>query len=100
MIRQAHTYLAGAVSGTVLIAAAVAVFVLLVSVQAARDWPFAGLVGGDDDASTSSRRGRAVPAPSKRAPRAAAAPATAGGSSQPAGGAAGGAGARQATATS
>ena len=47
MIRQAHTYLAGAVSGTALIAAAVAIFVLLVSVQAARDWPFAGLVGGD-----------------------------------------------------
>ena len=45
MIRQAHTYLAGAVSGTVLIAVAVAVFVVLVSVQAARDWPFAGLVG-------------------------------------------------------
>ena len=48
MIRQAHTYLAGAVSGTALIAIAVAIFVMLVSVQAARDWPFAGLVGGDD----------------------------------------------------
>ena len=48
MIRQAHNYLAGAVSGTVLIAIAVAIFVMLVSVQAARDWPFADLVGGDD----------------------------------------------------
>ncbi len=36
MIRQAHTYLAGAVSGTALIAAAVVVFVLLVSFQAAQ----------------------------------------------------------------
>ena len=51
MIRQAHTYLAGAVSGTVLIAIAVAIFVMLVSVQAAKDWPLADLVGGDDGAS-------------------------------------------------
>ena len=58
MIRQAHTYLAGAVSGTVLIAIAVAIFVMLVSVQATRDWPFAGLVGGDD-ASTSVEPGDA-----------------------------------------
>ena len=43
MIRQAHTYLAGAVSGTALIAVAVVVFVLLVSLQALRDWPLAGL---------------------------------------------------------
>ena len=48
MIRQAHTYLAGAVSGTVLIAIAVAIFVMLVSVQAAKDWPLADMVGGDD----------------------------------------------------
>ena len=34
MIRQAHTYLAGAVSGTALIAVAVVAFVMLVSLQA------------------------------------------------------------------
>ena len=45
MIRQAHTYLAGAVSGTALVAAAIVVFVLLVSVQAVKDWPLSGLVG-------------------------------------------------------
>ena len=41
MIQQARTYLAGAVSGTALIVAAVVVFVLLVSAQALRDWPLA-----------------------------------------------------------
>ena len=51
MIRQAHTYLAGAVSGTALVAAAVVVFVLLVSFQALRDWPLSGIgIGGDDSA--------------------------------------------------
>ena len=59
MIRQAHTYLAGAVSGTALIAIAIAVFVMLVSVQAARDWPFAGLVGGDDASAPTVGPGRA-----------------------------------------
>ena len=43
MVRQAHTYLVGAVSGTALIAAAVVAFVLLVSAQAFRDWPLPGL---------------------------------------------------------
>src|SRR6478736_4141256 len=53
MIRQAHTYLAGAVSSTALVAAAVVAFVLLVSFQALRDWPLAGIgIGGDDSAST------------------------------------------------
>src|SRR4051794_24438896 len=53
MIRQAHTYLAGAVSGTALVAAAVVAFVLLVSFQALRDWPLAGIgIGGDDTATT------------------------------------------------
>ena len=69
MIRQAHTYLAGAVSGTVLIAVAVAIFVMLVSIQAAKDWPVAGLVGGDDAASTSVGPGR--PAVAVKAHRAA-----------------------------
>jgi hypothetical protein len=53
MIRQAHTYLAGAVSSTALVAAAVAAFVLIVSFQALRDWPLAGIgIGGDDSAAT------------------------------------------------
>jgi hypothetical protein len=47
MIRQAHTYLVGAMSGATLIAIAIAVFVLLVSAQVFRDWPIAAL--GDDD---------------------------------------------------
>jgi hypothetical protein len=51
MIRQAHTYLAGAVSSTALVAAAVVAFVLLVSFQALKDWPLAGIsIGGGDSA--------------------------------------------------
>src|SRR3954452_8727874 len=77
MIRQAHTYLAGAVSGTALIAIAIAVFVMLVSLQAARDWPFAGLVGSGDDAST-PETAPAVPAAARAAGAAAGATAAAG----------------------
>lgn len=54
MVRQAHTYLAGAVSGTALIAAAVVAFVLLVSLQALKDWPLAGIGGGSDNSAVSS----------------------------------------------
>ena len=43
MIRQAHTYMVGAVSGATLIALAIAVFVLLVSAQVFRGWPIAAL---------------------------------------------------------
>lgn len=39
MIRQAHTYLVGALSGTVLIGVAIAVFVVLVSTQVFTNWP-------------------------------------------------------------
>jgi hypothetical protein len=53
MIRQAHTYLAGAISGTALIGAAVVAFVLLVSLGALRDWPLAGIGGGGEDAAVS-----------------------------------------------
>lgn len=60
MIRQAHTYLAGAVSSTALVAAAVVAFVMLVSFQALKDWPLAGIgIGGDDSAAT----GPSVPGP-------------------------------------
>jgi hypothetical protein len=55
MIRQAHTYLAGAVSGTALIAAAVVGFVMLVSLQALRDWPLAGIGSGDSAAVSTGR---------------------------------------------
>lgn len=53
MVRQAHNYLAGAVSGTALIAAAMVAFVMLVSFQALRDWPLVGL-GGDGSAGSVS----------------------------------------------
>jgi hypothetical protein len=54
MIRQAHTYLAGAVSGTALIAVAVVGFVMLVSLQALRDWPLASIGGGGNSVAVSS----------------------------------------------
>lgn len=54
MIRQAHTYLLGAMSGTALIAAAVVVFVVLVSAQAFKDWPLSALGGGGDESVTVS----------------------------------------------
>jgi hypothetical protein len=53
MIRQAHTYLVGAMGGATLIAIAIAVFVVLVSAQVVKDWPLAGLGGGSDDAAVS-----------------------------------------------
>jgi len=73
MIRQAQTYFVGAVSGTTVVAAAVVAFVMLVSFQALRDWPLAGLgLGGDsgNDAVLSSGRA-AGPAGSKAASTAA-----------------------------
>ncbi len=77
MIRQAHTYLAGAVSGTALVAAAVVAFVLLVSFQALRDWPLADIsLGGDDNAASapnSAAGSQAGPAASGAAGGAAAA---------------------------
>jgi hypothetical protein len=50
MVRQAHTYLVGAVSGATLIAVAIAAFVLLVSAQVFGDWPIAGLGGAKETA--------------------------------------------------
>src|ERR1044072_3310033 len=52
MVRQARNYMAGAVSGTALIAAAVVAFIMLVSLQSLRDWPLAGLGGGNEGASS------------------------------------------------
>jgi hypothetical protein len=54
MVRQAHTYLVGAMGGATLIAIAIAVFVLLVSAQVFRDWPIAALGNGDESAAVST----------------------------------------------
>jgi hypothetical protein len=48
VIRQARTYLTGAVSATALIAAAVIAFVVLVSLQALESWPLAGSPSGEE----------------------------------------------------
>ncbi len=50
MIRQAHTYLVGALSGVTLIGIAIGVFVLLVSAQVFHDWPIAELGGHEQKA--------------------------------------------------
>ncbi|MGB7588505.1 MAG: hypothetical protein WBM00_07335 [Solirubrobacterales bacterium] len=55
MIRQARTYLTGAVSATALIAAAVVAFVLLVSLQALESWPLANPVDGAGKTKNASR---------------------------------------------
>src|ERR1700709_70059 len=72
MIRQAHTYLVGAMGGATLIAIAIAVFVMLVSAQVFRDWPIAALGGGGDEAASVSKGHEG----SAEATGAAAAPAT------------------------
>jgi len=56
LIRQARTYLLGAMSGTALIAVAVVAFVVLVSAQAFKNWPLADLGGGSDSAKTAQGR--------------------------------------------
>lgn len=53
MIRQAHTYLVGAMGGATLIGVSIAVFVMLVSAQVFKDWPIASLGGGDESAKVS-----------------------------------------------
>src|SRR5262245_41411051 len=62
MVRQAHTYLVGAVSGATLIAAAIAAFVVLVSMQVFEAWPIVGLGGSDNEgSSTPARESSAAP---------------------------------------
>jgi hypothetical protein len=56
MVHQARIYFAGAVSGTALIGMAVVAFVVLVSLQALRDWPLAGLGEGGDGGSVAPAR--------------------------------------------
>ena len=48
MVRQARNYMVGAMSGAGLIAAAVVVFVVLVSALVFEDLPVVGLGGGDE----------------------------------------------------
>jgi hypothetical protein len=50
MVRQAHNYLVGALSGVTLIGIAIAVFVVLVSAQVFHDWPIAALSSHNDQA--------------------------------------------------
>lgn len=105
MIRQARTYLVGAMSGTVLIGAAIAVFVVLVSAQVFRDWPVASLGSGGPDevkvsdaksASASTSAADAGGAPAAKAAPTIATPAT---GRAPAGGNAGNRAVDRATAT-
>ena len=56
MIRQAHTYMAGAMSGATLIGVAIAAFVLLVSAQVFQSWPIPGLGGGEGEVHVSDAR--------------------------------------------
>lgn len=74
MIRQAHTYLVGAMSGATLIAIAIAAFVVLVSAQVFRDWPIAALGdgGGDTAALSTAHPAAGAPGGSAAAPNAAA----------------------------
>jgi hypothetical protein len=92
MVRQAHTYLVGAMSGATLIAIAIAVFVVLVSAQVFKDWPLAALGGGDETAAVSKAHpagGSAAGAAAGAAAIVAAAGKTAPAAGEPAGGAAG-----------
>jgi hypothetical protein len=87
MVRQAHTYLVGAMSGVTLIAIAIAAFVLLVSTQVFTDWPIAGL-GGSDEAAVSDAQpvGSGAEGPAGAGAAAAAGTTTAAGAGATAGG--------------
>jgi hypothetical protein len=66
MIRQAHTYLVGALSGVVVIGIAIAAFVVLVSAQVFHDLPIPALSSSDQKAAAVSQ-GKAVTAPGDQA---------------------------------
>src|ERR1700753_2716264 len=55
MIRQAHTYLVGALSGVVVIGIAIAAFVVLVSAQVFHDLPIPALSSSDQKAAAVSQ---------------------------------------------
>jgi hypothetical protein len=65
MIRQAHTYLVGALSGVVVIGIAIAAFVVLVSAQVFHDLPIPALSSSDQKAAVS--QGKAVGSPDRQA---------------------------------
>ena len=67
MVRQAHTYLVGAMSGATLIAIAIAAFVLLVSAQVFRTGRSPPSAGGDGQGPRLRRAGR-PPAPAAAPP--------------------------------
>jgi hypothetical protein len=83
MVRQAKSYLVGAVSGAGLIAAALVAFVLLVSALVFEDLPVAGLVGGGNDPAVSPAQ---PAAPAAALAKATAAPTGAGAKAGGAGG--------------
>jgi hypothetical protein len=64
MIRQAHTYLVGALSGVVVIGIAIAAFVVLVSAQVFHDLPIPALSSSDQKAVS---QGKALPGSPGRA---------------------------------
>jgi hypothetical protein len=66
MIRQAHTYLVGALSGVVVIGIAIAAFVVLVSAQVFHDLPIPALSSSDQKAAAVSE-GKALTSPDRRA---------------------------------
>ena len=59
MIRQARTYLVGALSGVTLIGAAIVVFAVLVSAQVFHDWPIAEFANHDQRSAVAP--GKALP---------------------------------------
>src|ERR1700734_4069035 len=61
MIKQAHTYLVGALSGVTLIGIAIAVFVVLVSAQVFHELPIVNVSSPDDNAAAVSQA-QALPA--------------------------------------
>jgi hypothetical protein len=65
VIRQAHTYLVGALSGVVVIGIAIAAFVVLVCAQVFHDLPISALTSSDQKAAVSA--GKAVASPEHRA---------------------------------
>jgi hypothetical protein len=61
MIRQAHTYLVGALSGVVVIGIAIAAFVVLVSAQVFHDLPIPALSSSDQKAAVSQNQAVSSP---------------------------------------
>src|ERR1700761_9139940 len=65
MIRQAHTYLVGALSGVVVVVIAIGAFVVLVSAQVFHDLPIPALSSSDQKTAVSA--GKALSSPDHQA---------------------------------